>query len=104
MPHTQQQIIDDLAAALIQDGVAVEYEIQTEMGVIDLTTPTTAYEINASLTAESLSRAVAHIIACRDAHNPELRAVVIVGRADGNLDEAVREAEQYGVEVVILER
>lgn len=96
---TEREMTEELLRELAEDGIPFEQEVRCDAGVVDVLTPTTAYEFAVLLTAESLYRAAEHVAAC--AARLDVRAVVIAARAEGNLDEAIREVEAIGVEVVI---
>lgn len=97
---TERELIDQILQELSQDGIGYLLEVPCGGWMIDVATPTTMYEVQAVLTAASLAEAVGRLLDCRESSG-RLRAIVVAERAEGEIEEAIREAESWGVEVVL---
>jgi len=91
----------NLFDTLAKRGVNPREEYRTAAGIADMVTDTAVYGVLGSVTAERLRKATDHVLACRDALNPKLRAVMYltVSKVEGDVAKAAAEAKAKGVTI-----
>ncbi len=91
----------NLFEQLMKRGVNPREEYKTAAGVADMVTDTAVYAVVGSVTAERLRKAADHVLACRDALNPKLRAVMYltVSKLEGEAAKAAAEVKARGVTI-----
>ena len=91
----------NLYSQLAKRGVNPREQVKTAAGIADMVTDTAVYTVLGSVTAERLRNAADHVLACRDALNPKLRAVMYltVAKLEGEAARAAAEAKARGVTI-----
>ncbi len=96
---SKQDLITQLVDSLNARGLRPRQEVRTAAGVADIVTDSAVYEVAAVLTADALRAAADHALACRDALDPKLKAVVYGGYPGSEPTAAMAEAKARGVTI-----
>ena len=99
MDGSKRKLIEQLVEQLTKRGVNPRQEVRTAQGVADIVTDSAVYEVVALLTADTLRAATDRVVACRDALDPKLKAVVYGGNSGADPTAAMVEAKARGVTV-----